>query len=245
MKLSILQWNIWYKEDIQRVAKLLLEHNADVVCLQELTLNNKDQVKGNAPEYIAEKLGFNVYYKQIDLPGKDIKLANGIFSRYPITDTRSTWINRYTGEGGYHDEDRALIEADLDVNGEKITIATTHMSYTRRFQITDRKKAETDLLIRQVSKYKECFVLTGDLNAPPDSYVIQQLEDVVGLKNSSPDYSEPSWTTKPFKDGDFEETKLVWRLDYVFATPDIEVASSKIINTGVSDHLPVLTEISL
>ena len=44
---------------------------------------------------------------------------------------------------------------------------------------------------------------------------------------------------------DFKETKLRWRLDYVFASKDIRVIRSKIIKTKFSDHLPILVEFEM
>lgn len=46
MKLSVLQWNVWYKEDIRNIAKFLREHPADVICLQELTIWIDRSLKG-------------------------------------------------------------------------------------------------------------------------------------------------------------------------------------------------------
>jgi endonuclease/exonuclease/phosphatase family metal-dependent hydrolase len=34
-------------------------------------------------------------------------------------------------------------------------------------------------------------------------------------------------------------------LDYIFASKDIKVASSEIVNTDYSDHLPILVELEI
>lgn len=236
MNITVLQWNIWYKEDIRNIAEFLGEHRADVICLQELTIQDIPEV-GHTPNFIAKQLGYHHFYKEIDLGKDKIKIANGIFSKYPIVAANWQWINEATGTGHYDDENRAYIEVTLDVNGEEFTVATTHMSYTNAFISTSRKQQETQRLIEILKNKHRNFVFTGDLNAAPGSPTIQAVSSV--LQNVGPDLSQNTWTTKPFSYDGFEETKLNWRLDYVFATSNIKTTNVEVLNTEYSDHLPV------
>jgi len=241
-KLTILQWNVWYKEDIRNIAAFLHEYPADIVCLQELTLQDIPEI-GHTPDFIASQLGYHHYYKEIDHePGK-INIANGIFSKYPIVGTDWQWINEASGTGHYDDEFRAYVEATLDVHGTKVVVATTHMSYTNAFVSTSRKQQETQRLTDILKTKESRFIFTGDLNATPGSPTIKAI--CSQLENVGPDFSESTWTTKPFSYDGFEETELKWRLDYIFATPDVKTIEAKILTTGYSDHLPVWAEVGL
>lgn len=239
MKLSVLQWNVWYKEDIEHIAAELKRIDADVVCLQELTLHYEDQSHDDTIAYLSNELGYHVYASE-PMGREDVarKQLNAIFSRYPLTDQIQGWINTPIGTGGASDEFRAYVEASIMVGKTKLRIATTHMSYIDRFTVTDRKQLETDRLVGFI-KDKAPLILAGDLNAPPESYVVQQIER--HLKNAGPGYDQMTWTTKPFVYHDFVENDLVWRLDYIFATPNLQVASTEILDSPYSDHLPVLT----
>lgn len=242
-KLSILQWNIWYIEDIKNIAQFLNEHKADVICLQELTINFDRQDHIHTPNYITEELGYNVYFQEVTFAGKELKLANAIFSKYPITKTRTVWVNEEQGSGNYDDENRAYVEATLDIEGEELIIGTVHMSYTHKFEPSERKLAEAAKLVEAVKANNERFVLTGDFNATPGSQVVSSIENV--LTNCGPEYDENTWTTKPFSYNGFDANTLDWRLDYAFATNDIKVAKTQVLSTEYSDHLPVLVEIEL
>jgi endonuclease/exonuclease/phosphatase family metal-dependent hydrolase len=241
-KLTVLQWNVWYKEDIRNAAALLKEYPADVVCLQELTIQDVPAI-GHTPDYIAKQLGYHHFYKEIDLGEGKINIANGIFSKYPIVSTNWQWINEASGTGHYDDEYRAYVEVTLDVDGMHVTVATTHMSYTNSFVSTPRKMQETQRLADILENKKERFIFTGDLNAAPDSPTIQTISK--SLQNVGPDFAQPTWTTKPFSYDGFEETELKWRLDYIFATPDVKAINTKVLHTDYSDHLPVWAEIEL
>jgi len=240
---SLLQWNILYKEDIKNIVQFLKEHPADIVCLQELTINHPAQLIKDTPKYIAEQLGYHSYIKEIPLKkmeGKMMMLANGIFSRFPIKETHFAWINETTGSGGYDDEYRAYVEVTLDINGQRYYVGTTHMSYKHRFEQTTRKQQEADRLCEQLKRHSRNYIFTGDLNAVPNSYTIQAISNL--LQNVGPKATKKTWTTKPFSYNGFEETELNWRLDYVFATPNIKATSSEVLVTDYSDHLPILVE---
>lgn len=240
MEVSILQWNVWYKEDIQNILKVIQQIDPDIVCLQELTIGYQE-THPDTVQYIARSLGYENYSQSIDLDGETWKLANGIFSKFPIKQTRTVWINEPTGAGGYADEKRAYIEAHLDVDGEILTVGTAHMSYTHKFEVTVRKQHETDLLMDAVQDNNHKFVLAGDFNAVPGSYTVDRT--LQRFSNFGPPMDEATWTTKPFSYNDFKETELTWRLDHIFGTNDLELIESRVINTQYSDHLPLLTRI--
>jgi endonuclease/exonuclease/phosphatase family metal-dependent hydrolase len=241
--LSILQWNIWYLEDIHNVAEFLSKNVADVICLQELTINFDKQQNVHTPNFIAKQLSYHVYFQEITFAGKEIKLANAIFSKYPIINSRTVWINQEQGSGNYDDENRAYIEATLDVGGEELKVGTVHMSYTHKFEPSERKLTETKKLIEAIAPNTERFILTGDLNAEPESQVVNSVGRV--LKNCGPGYSENTWTTKPFSYKGFDANTLDWRLDYIFATDDIKISKAQVLATDYSDHLPILVEIEV
>lgn len=242
--MKLLQWNIWYKEDINNIFRTIHEVNPDFICLQELTINHPEFNKGiDTPKYLANKLGFEHYFKEAHDDPENI-FGSGVFSRYPITATSFAFIREPKGSYDTHthfsDQGRVYIECNIDVNGRLITIGTSHLSYTDRFSPDALKDAETDNLIKIISSKKKNFLFTGDLNALPDSYTIREVSK--HLKSAGPIHEEPTWTTKPFSYNGFVADKLKWRLDYCFTTPDIEISSAKIIHTNYSDHLPILID---
>lgn len=239
--LTILQWNIWYKEDIRNIAAFLKAHPADIICLQELT-RGYQKVESDTIAYIAKVLGYDYHFQE--MPGESSwTQANAIFSKFPIVAKRSEWINEPTGAGGYDDEYRCYIEVNVDVNGKELTIGTTHMSYTHGFQPTARKTGEAERLAKLLSRHKRNFIFTGDLNAAPDSPTVRSISKI--LRNASPTAAQNTWTTKPFSYDGFEETELSWQLDYVFTTDDIRIINTEVLKTEFSDHLPVRARIGL
>ena len=246
MNISVLQWNVWYKEDIDSIVEFLRNHPADIITLQEMPISHESfKIKGS-PGYIAKQLGYNYFHKDMpieDPDGKTRTLANGILSKFPIINSRFAWIKESKGAGGYDDEFRAYVEISLNIEGKEITVGTTHMSYTHKFEPTESKIAETDMLLKEINKHLQNYIFTGDLNATPESYTISALSKI--MQNAGPSMNQKTWTTKPFSYNGFVASTLNWRLDYIFATKDIKVVSSEILKTKYSDHLPIRAQFEI
>lgn len=243
MQIKLLQWNILYKEKIENITKLLKKIDADIICLQELGIDCRfNPTISDTPEYVSSQLGFNYYFERAHTKEDitDMKaIGNGIFTRFNINKKSHFYVQEPKPiQRSFQDEGRVYVEVELNINNTPLTIATTHLSYVHRFQINEQKKLEIDKFVDIVKDKKEKYLVMGDLNSTPDSYAILELSKQ--LMHCGPDFKEPTWTTKAFDYQGFYEDKLRWRLDYVFATKDIKIVSSKIIKTDFSDHLPIL-----
>ncbi len=245
--MKILQWNIWYQEDPKNILDALKEIDAEVVCLQELTVNHPRH-NIDVPKFIAEGLDYSFFFKESQADNsKDIysSFGNGIFSRFPMSEQKFIFVRdpRKADDelADYSKEGRVYVESVISEDSRKLTIGTVHMSYTDRFAETPEKKVETNKLLEIIKEKKDGYVITGDFNVTPDSYTVQEIQKY--LKNAGPDVSEMTWTTKPFSYKGFEAATLDWRLDYCFVSKDVKVKSAEVIQTPYSDHLPILLEV--
>ena len=241
-----MQWNVWCEEDIKNTARFLENHKADIICLQELSLNYSKQAIKNTPDYIAKQLAYNYYYKETAInssDGEKIWLANGIFSKYPITGKKYFWTKDLVIKGSNINDKCVYIQARINLGKTSIMIGTTHMTYTDRFELTPEKRLETNNLCGIISNNQKNYILMGDLNAAPDSYTINTIGAF--LNNIGPSFSEKTWTTKPFSLNGFIENNLNWRLDHIFATTDVRPVTAQVLKTDYSDHLPVWAEVEI
>lgn len=246
MLVRLLQWNVWYLEELDRIARQVEELSPDILCLQELCTNSSVNPGVSTGHELAARLGLRSFIQTAQTWtgwNKDSQ-ENGILSRFPLERTASVFIREPGARESrdFSQEGRVYLEADLNIDGHKLTVGTTHLSYSHGFKRTEARSAEYARLL-SLLKARKGFVFTGDLNSPPDSEIVQELS--TRYVNCGPSFSACTWTTKPFECSGFVETGLNWRLDYVFASSDIKVVSSRIVETQVSDHLPILTELEL
>lgn len=249
MKLRILQWNVLFKEDPNKIAAEIQRIDPDIICGQELIQHLSKTPQTDTAKQIASKIGYYYAYQAADSwSNRDEKetQGNAIFSRYPILNISFQHLQpaKHNPPDPEH-EGRVYIEARIVVDDNELSIGTTHLSYSHMFTITDHRKKEIDNLLKILQKKNERYVFTGDLNSIPGSYTVNEILKINALKNAGPNFSENTWTTKPFDYGGFKEEKLNWRLDYAFLSKDIDLVEAKIVKTDVSDHLPILLEIEI
>lgn len=249
MSVRILQWNVLFRESAERIVDVLKDVDADILCLQELTSVSGHNEGINVPSHIAEQLGFNEFYQiaqEWDRPGDRHTLGNGIFSRYPLIRTDAVFVRPSQGINP-HDpaqEGRVYVEADVALpDGTTLTVGTAHLSYIPGGVMTPEKRQEIDALIAAATKHAERYVFTGDLNEPPESYTVKTLE--AHLRHCGPPYDVLTWPTRPFQSLEHVEHSLGWRIDYVFATQDLSVVDADVVDTDVSDHLPIVVELDV
>jgi endonuclease/exonuclease/phosphatase family metal-dependent hydrolase len=246
MSYRLIQWNTWVHEDIGRVASTLEELQPDIVCLQELTRDFEPTGGIDTVEYLRTRLGMycaNAAILQDEDKERPWEQCNAVFSSFPIAQSSTHWIYE-PPHGSIGEQRRAFLQAELELPGdERLTVATTHMSYDHDFVVSHRKRQEADRLVRLVRDFPQRFILTGDFNELPDSYTVRRLGEL--LVHAGPEMTEPTWTTKPqyFPDASYEA--LNWRMDYVFGTPDIMVQAARTEVTDVSDHLPIVIDFDL
>ena len=245
MIIKVLQWNIWYQENVENILKTLKKIDADILCLQEVTTDSTYNPNLDVPKYFSEELNLNYFYKKAQgwrLKGNKRAMGNAIFSKFPITRKYFKFIQEPTTRPnslGYN-EGRIYIEVELEINNSKLTVGTTHMSFNPWFEVTKNKKNQTKILVNIMEKKSSDFIFTGDFNSTPDLYPIKQFLKI--LKNAGPELDKNTFSKIPWNDGGFEVNGLEYRIDYIFCTLDIKVLSSKIVESKYSDHLPILVE---
>jgi endonuclease/exonuclease/phosphatase family metal-dependent hydrolase len=238
MDFKLLQWNVWFKERADRITNTLQQIDADILCLQELTTDSFVN-PGQSLVPAIEALGYHSFYHEtLRREGKNYYImGNVIFSKLPIVNTKTVYVQFDTPDAPFARENRVYLEAKIDTPGGLFTVGTTHLSYFDELLGAEEIRKETGALLGAASHNKERYIFTGDLNATPSSYAVQKLSTF--FKHAGPNLSLPTWTTKPYP----YHSELNRRIDYVFTSEDVEVTDARTFQTDVSDHLPIIVTI--
>lgn len=234
--IKLLQWNIWFKENIDNIISELKNINPDIVCIQELSItaddkSNVDKLKSIYPY---------MYYEIADTFLDGRSQCNAILSKYSILNTKKHYVQKPSDDkNDYSKEGRIYLEVQLNIEGKILNVGTTHLSYTHKFEETDLKDKEINELIKCINK-TDSYIFSGDLNTTKTSKYISKIEQYLVNNDTS-----NTWTTKPFSYQGFDEEKLNWKLDYVFSSHDIKVVKMNVLETKYSDHLPILCEFEI
>jgi endonuclease/exonuclease/phosphatase family metal-dependent hydrolase len=135
-----------FRRDPERVARVILELDADIIALQEVL---SEQVA-----YIAERTGMYMAVAGPTIQGLTGDYGNALLSRFPIGEVRLHDIS--LGEF----EPRGVIDADVFVEGQVVRVFVTHFGL---FPSERRQQLERLIKILPVDAGSPVVVL-GDLN---------------------------------------------------------------------------------
>lgn len=211
--------------DIPAIVRTIKALDPDLVALQEIDANTERSGPGNQAEIIADSLGMNVFFgKSIDFEGGGYGVA--ILSKFPISEEI---VHRLPTEPGTNGEKRVLATVKIALSDDKfIRFGSTHL---------DSQKEDTNRLlqikeIRRIASEDDLpMIIAGDFNAPPDSEVINILDQ--GFVRTCSNCEPTIPVDHPEKAIDF----IAFRPEKSF-----KVVNHKVIDeTYASDHLPILS----
>ena len=206
---------------VERIADVIRDSNARVVCLQEVHALRKVSKFTDQPIELAKLLNMRVAF-QINYREGAGGLGNAILTTHELDHTRSHILTS-TGE------QRGLLEVGVRAPEGPLTVFCTHLGLNENERLTQVK--EMAALIDTVKTPK---VLCGDLNSQPKQAPIVELLNSTGLYDA--DHDGPKT---------FDSAKPSIRIDYVMPDPSIKLMGTKVITTQASDHLPLIADLSL
>ncbi|MEO8333946.1 MAG: glycoside hydrolase family 3 N-terminal domain-containing protein [bacterium] len=225
-------------DNLLRVAELVRSTNADLVLLQEVDKGTKRSGIVDQTAVLSQMSGLNgAFGSALDYGGGKYGVA--ILSRWPILEDTLFHLSvdpPQERSGGSH-EPRGALRAIVQSPFGRLAVINTHLDATG----VDRwRRQEADSivsLVAQTRRNEGLVIAGGDFNSTPES-AVQVAIRKAGLRDS--------WTECNGGQGfTFPDDTPVKRIDYLFLTGEIRCASALVINTRVSDHRPVLIELTI
>jgi endonuclease/exonuclease/phosphatase family metal-dependent hydrolase len=209
-------------EHIPEIARTIMKYHPDIVGINEAHRNTWQARFGDHIAELERLTGMHAAF------GRSYRFLGGDFGNAVLT--RGTIVNAGVKALPGTGEPRTLLETIVRVNGGTIQFYVAHTSAWA--SINQSARGEQLQCINahlQASGYP--FILTGDLNAPPESPEVQRFL---------------SGNTMQFAGNPKEPTHKIMneRLDYILADPGWTVRGSRVLDDGPSDHRPVIAELT-
>jgi endonuclease/exonuclease/phosphatase family metal-dependent hydrolase len=241
--LSVITYNVHScvgmdrKTSPSRIAEVIAQHGSHIVALQELDVGLLRTGWADQAQLIAQQLNMH-YHFHPSLRIEKGQYGNAILSRYPMRLRKAGELPSFPSRTPL--ERRGALWAEIDVLGQPVQLVNTHFGLTSQERLL---QAET-LLGSQWRRHPDCsppVVMCGDLNAHPRSEVYRSFrKDLMDVQRALPG-KRPRKTWPSFFP--------VFRLDYVFVTPDILTKDFRVPRTPLtriaSDHLPLIAELEI
>lgn len=242
----------------KKILNLIRVQNPDIIAFQEFTSRN---AKFRFFDSLKNALGSGQYYfepfiKSLDYKGLAIDSTGlAIFSKTPIikhdifrlsdgeTDNQGVSIDVKSRLGilriySFHLQSIMLRRKDLKFM-RKNSYFDKHSAHEtfKKIKTAFISRAQQVLLIK--AKLKECpysYVLAGDFNDTPNSYVFHQMAD--GLTNAF-EKKGSGWGVT------YNTGIPIFQIDFILAHPKYDIINYQIIKQKVSDHYAIYADLTL
>jgi len=243
------------KEKMDRIsiAQAIISRNPDVVCLQEFNHSNTS----DNLSLFTSKFPYHYFSRDFETGNYGYAAGSIIFSKYPIINTGKV---QYPGVNG-----ESLIFADVQTSNKIIRVFTTHLQSFRFNQrdyegIDKIKKTEDEALNASrtlIQKMKQAFTRRGEQarlvretlnNSPHPSVVCGDFNDVPNSYTYF--HVKKNWQDAFLKKSlGIGRTYLgvapTLRIDYILPDTNFVVHQFDMVDEDLSDHLMLVTDISL
>jgi endonuclease/exonuclease/phosphatase family metal-dependent hydrolase len=210
--------------DLEEIAGVIEDQDADIIGLNEVNRGRANNGYTDTLAFISHRLHMPYVYGANFVDGQ---YGNAVLSRYPI----DAWENRHYAANTT--EVRGLLHAVIDLGaGREVNFFSTHLDH-----IGGSQNARAAQVLEAVDIIgSERTIFSGDLNAPPEASEMQPLY-------------QGAWLDA-LETGGLDDAFTFWsdrrqRIDYVFFTPDLQLARAAVVQTRASDHLPVVVDFQL
>lgn len=262
--MKLISYNIGIKLDnSQEVGEFIKSQNPDIVAFQEITRHLDDSVFSQyrsfsdikkvtkdelphsffGPQWITDAMRKSGEIHR-DFNGL-VEQGNEVASRYPIIEaTNEHYYKKYSFElewVNFHDEDhpRALQIVEIDIQGKPLQILNLHGSYSRDKQDSERTIQQSQYVLDAAKRKSIPTIIVGDFNLFPETESIKMIDKE--YRNLIKENNIRS-TRPDFDDGTDKGNNVV---DYIFISNDIQVNNFDVIQTNISDHLPLMLDFEL
>ena len=217
--------------DLERIAKVIEDSGAEIIGLQEVDnhWSERSQFEDQA-NWLADRLNMHyTYAPNLDRdplnPGEHRRqYGTAVLSKYPIIYSKNHPLTKIGNT-----EQRGLLETTINIKGHHVKVYNTHLALT-----PDERIIEVRELVKIANESTNPKAIMGDLNAQPHTEEMKSLygfyKDAFADQNDA--YTIPAGNPNR-------------RIDYIFTSKEIETAHAEVIETLASDHLPIITELTL
>ena len=193
----------------------------DIVGLQEVDAGSIRSNFINMAEYLAGQAEFPYWHHQINRNlGRFAKHSNGILSHYKPTEITNLRLPGII-------PGRQAILARFDSGKDTLAVIVVHLALSKRARLQ-----QLEYISEVVNDYPHAIVM-GDMNCRCHSDEMQLLFNKTRLREPLEDmHTFPSW-------------RPMYNIDHILVTSELKVRQAKALESPMSDHLPIMTEVEL
>lgn len=208
-------------DHLEKLAEVIRANKADIIGLQEVHRGTwQSHFRDQAVE-LAKLTGMNSHF------GPSFRVLGGEFGNAVLT--RGNVIDAKVHPLPSVGEPRSLLEATIEIDGNRLILFATHLATWGGLNRRSRLE-QIQCISEHVRRSTLPYIVVGDFNTTPVTPELQLFRQSTLVQLCGIPGVETHRLTRQ-------------QLDYIFADPGWEVKSAQVLNSGPSDHWPLLAEL--
>jgi endonuclease/exonuclease/phosphatase family metal-dependent hydrolase len=235
---------------LRQIADLLGDIDADIVVLNEVDFDSSWSSSTNQARYLAKHAGYPYWAEQRDLDLRVLtwkwRFGNAILSRYPIIHAGVVNLPGFSTFETFLAGKQRAINCTVDVNGDKVRILAVHLCYR-----SEAIRARSAGVIAGIaSSGTVATIVAGDFNSTPTGFPGSESDAAWGnamdvLDASALFQRQPEQPSGRPAESTYHSTRPRSTIDWILAPRNCRIVKYRVESSTLSDHRPVVAELSL
>ncbi|MFH2022264.1 MAG: endonuclease/exonuclease/phosphatase family protein [Patescibacteria group bacterium] len=239
---------------MDNILNFLDQQQPDIITLQEVYNGSNPNLPANyrSMQVLSQKLAnWHSYFSACLLsqtPQGNFDLGNAIFSKFPIIKKSKVYVS---GEYGLYPQTPADLDwsrdpqvmqwAEIEVKGSLLNVFNLHGIWGKDGADNPARDWMGQIILDQI-KGKTNTILAGDFNLRPTTRVVKNIERHLTNVFKNELTATFNLSRKNLQESPGYATSVV---DMIFIDPKLKIISHTCPQVDVSDHLPLVIELSL
>ncbi len=248
MRLKFLTINILFGGMIwDNLVRFIRDEKPDILAIQEVyngqnpSLEKRYRTMNEFEALFSDSLPYNAFGATVLDKSVQATWGNAVFSRFPIANYKTVFFNLPFTEYDFDlDTDprlaaEGMLEVEIIVDDKKLHVYSWHGVWDNHGGDTDSRFIMGEKIIEAI-KGKENVILAGDTNVNPDTQVISNISEKLGLVSVFGNSLQSTFNMKHKKEpGNYAHSPV----DQVFVSPNFQIIEKEMPQVDVSDHYPL------
>ena len=234
------------RDRLEQIAQVLRDADAEVVVLNEVDFDCSWSHSVNQAEFLADLAGYRYRVEQRNLDFRVLcwtwKFGNAILSKLPVKNAKVIDIPGYSKTETLVAGQKRCVSVDVEWGGRPITVIGAHLCHRSE----ERRVESADVMVKNAQSSSRKTIIAGDLNSTAPGFphaVIDAGNAISSLDASNLFRRHPTEAPTSLGEFTFRSGKTQTLIDWIIIPSTADFERYSVVNTDLSDHRPVWTDI--
>ncbi len=235
---------------LRQIADLLKKLDADIVVLNEVDFDSSWSSSTNQARYLAKQAGYPYWAEQRNLDLRVLawkwRFGNAVLSRYPIAQASVVDLPGFSAVETFFAGKKRAVSCTVDVNGENVRILAVHLC-----QRSEAVRARSCKVIAEIASSDTVpTIVAGDFNSSPTGFPNSVSGTTAGnamdiLDASALFQRRPKHPSGSPGELTYHSSQPTSTIDWILVPKNCQIGEYRVESSTLSDHRPVVAELSL